>query len=271
MKHIRARAIPIAGATPDAPTAAWPGRRLRWLPIMAAAIALCGGPIGIADAQMMPGGGMGGGGMGQPGQGGRPGGASSMPDEAPSSSSSAEKPDVAVKKALKVATKALDKAKALEAEAAATSNPDKKARDMDRVSDQYNIALDAFTEALSNKGDIVEAWDQVGYIHLRLGAYREAIDDYNHTLTLKPELMEAIEYRAEAYLAVDHLDEVRIAYMDLYNHTPDLAAQLMAAMQKWLAEHQADSRGLRSSEIDAFAKWVNERDGIAKQTASLPH
>ena len=28
-----------------------------------------------------------------------------------------------------------------------------------------------FTEALSNKGDMVEAWDNVGYVHLRLGAY----------------------------------------------------------------------------------------------------
>jgi hypothetical protein len=271
MKHIRDRAIPIARAKPDAPerAAGWPGRPARWLPSVAAAIALCSGPIGIAEAQMMPGGGMGGGGIGQ-GPGGRPPAGGGMPDEPPSSSTS-EKPDVAVKKALKAAEKALDKAKALEADAAATSNPDKKAKDMERVNDEYNFALDAFTEALSNKGDIVEAWDQVGYIHLRLGAYREAIDDYNHTLTLKPELMEAIEHRAEAYLAVDHLEEVRIAYMDLYNHTPDLAAQLMAVMQKWLAEHQPGSSGPRSSESDAFAKWVNERDGIAKQTASLPH
>jgi len=266
MKHIREHATAINRAMPAAPAAAWPGLLARWLLIIAAAIALCGGQIRIADAQMMPGGG---GGGQMPVPGGRPSGLGGVPDEPPAVSS--EKPDVAVKKALKAAEKALDKAKALEADAAATSNPDKKARNMERVSDEYNVALDAFTEALSNKGDIVEAWDQVGYIHLRLGAYREAIDDYNHTLTLKPELMEAIEHRAEAYLAVDHLDEVRIAYMDLYNHTPDLAANLMAAMQKWLAEHQTDSHGLRSSEIEGFAKWVNERDGIAKQTASLPH
>ena len=269
MKHIRERAIPIARATPDAPAATWRGLPARWLPILAAAIALCGGPIRVADAQMMPGGGMGGGGMGQPGMGGRPA-AGGMPDEVPSNSSS-EKPDAAVKKAMKAATKAFDKAKALEADAAATSNPDKKAKDMERVSDEYNVALDAFTEALSNKGDIVEAWDQVGYIHLRLGAYREAIDDYNHTLALKPELMEAIEHRAEAYLAVDHLDEVKIAYMDLYNHSPDLAAQLMAAMQKWVAARQADSSTPHSADAEAFAKWVSDRDGIAKQTASLPH
>jgi tetratricopeptide (TPR) repeat protein len=247
------------------PAAARLGRPARWL-LIAAAVVFCAAQVRIADAQMMPGGGMGGG-MGG-GRGQMPPAGGAMPDEAPATS---EKPDVAVKKALRAATKALDKAKALEADAAATSNPDKKAKDMERVSDEYNVALDAFTEALSNKGDIVEAWDQVGYIHLRLGAYREAIDDYNHTLTLKPELMEAIEHRAEAYLAVDHLDEVKIAYMDLYTHTPDLAVQLMAAMQKWLAARQADPAASRNAEAEAFAKWVSERDGIAKQTASLPH
>jgi tetratricopeptide (TPR) repeat protein len=228
---------------------------------LAAAVALCGLPFRSTDAQVIPGGG---GGRGQV-----PPGAGGLPDEPPTVVD--DKPDVAAKKALKAATKAFDKAKALEADAAATSNPDRKARDMEKVSDQYNIALDAFTEALSNKSDLLEAWDQVGYIHLRLGAYREAIDDYDHTLKLKPELMEAILHRAQAYLAVDHLEEVKIAYMDLYNHTPDLAAQLMADMQKWIAARQADSGGSRNAETEAFAKWVSEREGIAKQTASLPH
>jgi tetratricopeptide (TPR) repeat protein len=235
--------------------------------LIVAAVVLCGLQARIADAQGLPGGGMGGGGMG--GRGQVPPGAGGMPDEPPTPQE--DKPDVAVKKALKAANKALDKAKALEVDAAASKDPDKKAKDMDRVSDQYNIALDAFTEALSHKSDLVEAWDQVGYIHLRLGAYREAIDDYNHTLTLKPELMEAIEHRAEAYLAVDHLDDVKVAYMDLYNHTPDLAAQLMVAMQKWLAVQQADPAGAHNAEAAAFGKWVSDRDGIAKQTASLPH
>jgi tetratricopeptide (TPR) repeat protein len=236
--------------------------------LIVAAVAFCGLQARIADAQGMPGGGGMGGGMGGGGRGQMPPGAGGMPDEAPSPTE--EKPDIAVKKALKAATKALDKAKALEADAAAAKDPDKKAKDMDRVSDQYNIALDAFTEALSHKSDLVEAWDQVGFVHLRLGAYREAIDDYDHTLKLKPELMEAIEHRAEAYLAVDHLDEVKIAYMDLYSHTPDLAAQLMAAMQKWLAARQSDPAGAHNAEAEAFGKWVNDRDGIAKQTASLP-
>jgi hypothetical protein len=248
-------------------TAVWP-RFFTSCPAALAAVLILSAQARIAEAQMMPGGAGGPGGPG--GRGGVPAGGG-MPDEIPSSSSSSEKPDLAAKKAYKAAMKALDKAKGLEADAAATSNPDKKAKDMEKVGDQYNAALDAFTEALSNKSDMVEAWDQVGYVHLRLGAYREAIDDYNHTLALKPELMEAIEHRAEAYLATDRLEDVRSAYMDLFNHAPDLASQLMAAMQKWLTAHQTDPRGMRAGDIEAFGKWMNERDGIAKQTASLPH
>ncbi|HXC09670.1 MAG TPA: hypothetical protein VNV61_12140, partial [Steroidobacteraceae bacterium] len=88
--------------------------------LLVAAVALCGLQVRIADAQGMPGGmpgGMGGGGRGQ-----TPPGAGGMPDEPPTPAE--DKPDVAVKKALKAANKALDKAKALEADAAATKDPD---------------------------------------------------------------------------------------------------------------------------------------------------
>jgi tetratricopeptide (TPR) repeat protein len=215
-------------------------------------------------AQMMPGGG-----------GQMPGRPTAQPidpsgEPAPSSSSS-EKPDIAAKKAFKAGMKSLDKAKEYEAVADSTANPDKKANAIGKMDDAYDKALDQFTEALSNKGDMVEAWDNVGYVHLHLRAYREAIDDYNHVLGLKPELQEAIEHRGEAYLAIDRLDDAKIAYMDLYNHSPALAAQLMQAMQKWLADHRTDAHGMRAADVDAFDKWLQERDGIAKQTASLPH
>jgi tetratricopeptide (TPR) repeat protein len=234
--------------------------------VLASAWALAGGAV----AQMMPGGP---GGMSGVGPGGRAGGGAPTmggPDES-SSSSSTPKPDVAAQKAYKQAMKYLDKARQYEAAAAAAAgNPDKRAKEMEKVGDAYSRALDEFTEALSNKGDMVEAWDNVGLVHLRLGAYRESIDDYNHALALKPDLMDAIEHRAEAHLAVDRIDEVRSAYMELYNHAPDLAAQLMTAMRQWLSDHEADARGMRPADVAAFGKWLSERDGIAKQAASLP-
>jgi len=207
-----------------------------------------------------------------------PGGGAQMPGR-PSSSVPAgiaqdestppsdEKPDVAARKAYKEAMKSFNKARELEAASANGSNPDKKAKAID----EYNKALDKFTEALSNKGDMVEAWDNVGYVHLRLGAYAEAVDDYNHALALKPDLEEAVAHRADAYLALDRLEEAKAAYMELFNHSRPLADQLMLAMQKWLSDHRTEARGMRPADIAAFEKWLLERGGIAKQTASMPH
>jgi hypothetical protein len=58
--------------------------------------------------------------------------------------------------------------------------------------------------------------------------------------------------------------------MDLFNHARPLADQLMTVMQKWVESHRAAANGMRPSDIDAFDKWVQERSGIAKQTASIP-
>jgi len=180
-----------------------------------------------------------------------------------------DKPDAAASKAYKAGVKSLDKAKAYAEEAASASNADKKNGALIKENDSYGRALDQFTEALSNKGDMVEAWNNVGYIHLRLGAYAESVDDYNHTLALKPDLLEAIEHRAEAYVAIDRLDDAQSAYMELFNHDRPLADQLMLVMERWVAAHRENANGMRASDIDAFDKWVQEREGIAKSSASL--
>ncbi|MGA2187041.1 MAG: hypothetical protein ABSH33_00840 [Steroidobacteraceae bacterium] len=221
----------------------------------------------LAGGQIMPGGqgGPGGaGGMGRPGS-------MSQPGEDMQTAPPADKPDAAARKAFAAGMKSLAKAKDYASSAAAAQNPDKKANALDKMGDAYNRALDQFTEALSNKGDMYEAWNNVGYIHLRLGAYAESVDDYDHTLKLKPDLLEAVEHRGEAFLGVDRLQDAKAAYMDLFNHARPLADDLMSAMQKWLTDHRSNANGMRASDVAEFDKWLQERDGIAKQTASLPH
>ena len=222
-------------------------------------LALAGGQIGGLGGQ----GGYGGG-------GGRPGSGLNQPGEEIPSTPRVDKPDAAAQKAYNAGMKSLNKAKNYEAEAASAPNEDKKNGALVRKNDAYGRALDQFTEALVNKGDMYEAWNNVGYVHLRLGAYAESVDDYNHTLALKPDLLEAIEHRAEAYVAIDRLEEAKSAYMDLFNHDRKLADELMAAMQQWASDHRANANGMRVSDVDSFDKWLQERDGIAKQTASLP-
>lgn len=204
---------------------------------------------------------------------GRPGagmGQSTLPAGDPqdmSTPAATEKSDVAARKAFKAAMKSLNKAKELDAAAARESNADKKAKAVD----EYAQALDQFTEALSNKSDMVEAWSNVGYVHLRLGAFVEAVDDYNHALALKPDLYEATMYRGVAYLALDRLADAKTAYLELFDHARPLADQLMDVMQKWLSNHKADPRGMRPGDIAAFEKWLLERDAIAKQAPPPAH
>jgi tetratricopeptide (TPR) repeat protein len=229
--------------------------------------AVLGSSAASAGGQMMPGGQGGQGGMGGMG---RPS-TMNQPGSEIQSTPMVDKPDAAAKKAYTAGMKSLAKAKDYETAAANAPNEDKKNAALEKKNDAYGRALDQFTEALSNKGDMYEAWNNVGYIHLRLGAYAEAVDDYNHTLALKPDLPEAIEHRAEAYVAIDRLDDAKSAYMDLFNHVPPLAEQLMSVMQRWLTEHRANANGMRASDVDAFDKWLQERDGIAKPTAALPH
>jgi hypothetical protein len=228
-------------------------------------LAWLGGGVQTALGQGYPGGGMpGGGGGGMPG--GRPGSIDPGGDQP--SAPPEVKPDAAAKKAYNAGIKSLTKAHEFEEMAAKAPNADKKTEALSKLNDAYGRALDQFTEALSNKGDMFEAWNNVGYVHLRLGAFNESVDDYNHTLALKPDLLEAIEHRAEAYMGVDRLEDAQAAYMDLFNHARPLADQLMVVMQKWEEDHRSAANGMRPADIASFGKWLQERDGIAKQTAS---
>jgi tetratricopeptide (TPR) repeat protein len=178
------------------------------------------------------------------------------------------KPEKAAAKAYAAAMKSMGKAQELEDVIAKATDPDKKAKAQSKLDDIYGRALEQFTEVLRNKNEMYDAWSKIGFIHLHFGAYREAIDDYNHALALKPDLLEAIEHRGEAFMGTDHLDEAKAAYMDLFFHARPLADQMMVTMQSWLQNHRAAANGMRPAEIDAFDKWLQEREGIAKTTAA---
>lgn len=209
--------------------------------------------------------------QGYPGSGIPPitgsGGRTQQQEEIPSAPAEV-KPDKAAAKALTAATKSMVKAKELEDTIAKSTDPDKKAKAQQKLEDTYGRALEQYTEVLRNKSDMYEPWAKIGFIHLHFGAYRESIDDYNHALAMKPDLLEAIEGRGEAYMGVDHLDEAKAAYMDLFFHDRPRADRMMTAMQAWLQSHRASANGVRATDIDAFDKWLQEREGIAKTTAA---
>jgi tetratricopeptide (TPR) repeat protein len=210
-----------------------------------------------ADPQYGGGGGMGGGPGGMGGGGGM--GRNGAPDPVLDGTHHDEKPEIAARKAYAGGLKTLNKAKAFAEQAQQEANPDKKANAQAKATEAYYKSLDQFTEALSNNGDMVEAWNGAGFVHLHIGAYGEALDDYNHDLKLRPDDMDAVANRAEACLQLGRLDDVRLSYLDLFNHARERADQLMRSMQRWLSERRTDPQGMRAADLDAFQQWIDER------------
>jgi len=202
--------------------------------------------------------GSGGGGM----DGGGGGGMGSM------SSGKAQTPEEMAKSAYNEGVRAVKQAKKYEEDLAA-ANDDKKEKVAERVRKQYDKARGYFATAASKQATMHEAWNYVGYTSRKLGDYDKALAAYGEALRLKPDYAEAIEYRGEAYVWLNRLEDAKQAYMDLFKDQRQMANELMVVMEQWVKERRANAAGVSAADIDTFAKWVSERGTIAQQTASL--
>ena len=154
-------------------------------------------------------------------------------------------------------------------EAAEATKDDKKAKATEKAQKQYEKAKQKFVAAVQQQPNMHEAWNYIGYTSRKLGFYNDALAAYEQALKIKPGYPEAIEYRGEAYLGLNQLEDAKTAYMALFRDSRPLADQLMAAMQKWVSDRRADGAGVAASDIEKFSQWITERATIAQQTASL--
>ena len=138
-----------------------------------------------------------------------------------------------------------------------------------KVKEGFAQARVKFEEAATADPSTKEAWNMIGYTSRRLGEYEKSLAAYEKALALNPSYSEAIEYRAEAYLALNRLDDVKNAYMTLFLTSRAHASVLMQGMQKWVAERHKQRAGVSAEDLESFAKWVNDRAAVAQQTASL--
>lgn len=157
-----------------------------------------------------------------------------------------------------------DKAWQYEAEAAATDDDKRKTALLKKAQKQFVKAKSKFVKAVKKESRLYEAQGSLGYAYRRLGDYENALQAYDEALRLKPTYSEAIEYRAEAYLALGRLEETKTAYMDLFVNDRARADLLMAAMQTWSQTINVDN-----AEHVSFASWINQRQQLSKQTADL--
>ena len=178
-------------------------------------------------------------------------------------------PEDHAKAAYNSGVRSIKKAEECDSDAAKASHPQKSAKALDKAHQYYSKALEQFIDAVSQQPTMYQAWNYIGFANRHLGSYDAALSAYAKALELNPAYPEAIEYRGEAYLGLNRIDEAKEAYMTLFRDSRRLADELMTAMRRWTDARRTDAQGLAPGDVEAFSKWVDERAGIAAQTASL--
>jgi len=159
------------------------------------------------------------------------------------------------------------KGKKFEDEAAMKKGADIE-KTLAKAKSEYQKSLKDFTSAAKFNPQLAPAYNGMGFAYRKTGDYAKALEMYDQAIELaKPKFFsEAVEYRGEAYLALNRIDDARKAYLELFAADRTQADGLMEAMKKWVAAHKTDPAGVSPDAVTGLEKWLDERDGLAKQT-----
>jgi tetratricopeptide (TPR) repeat protein len=147
--------------------------------------------------------------------------------------------------------KARDKAHEHEEALAAAIKPKEQRKLQKKITKQYKRAAKKYRTAIKHEPRLYQAHGSLGYALKQLGDYEDAMVAYDEALQLKPEYTPAIEYRAEAYLELGRLDEVKEAHSQLKYRDRGHQKQLEAAIAQWLKSND------RSEDNGAFFDWAS--------------
>jgi tetratricopeptide (TPR) repeat protein len=157
-----------------------------------------------------------------------------------------------------------EKAWKQEEKAAEASTEAKREKYLAKAQKEYTKAIDKQSDALRAFPTHYKAANELGYALRKTGDFKKAIGAYNYALEIHPKYWEAVEYRGEAFLALGFTDHAKKAYMELFRADPELAAQLMSAMDAWLADQPKDS-----APATDLAEWLAERKTLARMSQDL--
>ena len=160
------------------------------------------------------------------------------------------------------------KAQMYDAETAKASSPEKIANARNKAQKAYGDSVGAFIDAVTIQPKLHQAWNYLGFANFHLGNYDDAVSAYTKALELNPNNPEAVAYRGEAYLALDQTEDAKSAYLALYKDSPALAKELMTALRHWIDAHRLNAQDVSPADIEALAKWIDERAAIAAATAN---
>ena len=162
-----------------------------------------------------------------------------------------------------------DKAWKLEKQLEAAATDKQRDKLTKKIAKNYRMAMGEFEDALRNAPDMYQASSSLGYTLRKTGDYKQSLEAYDHALSIEPGYAEAIEYRAETYLALGQLEDAKNAYVQLFGSDRARSNELLMAMQMWLGQHSGGQSEVPQSILENFAEWVDERAEIAGMTTPV--
>ncbi len=120
-----------------------------------------------------------------------------------------------------------DKAWKYETRAAEAATEKKRAKFEKKAQKQFKKAAGLFEQAIARNPLHYPAWSSLGYALRRMGNYDRSLEAYDESLRLNPSYTEAIEYRAEAHLALEEQSDATLYWRKYQNPQPHCSGKIM--------------------------------------------
>jgi len=161
------------------------------------------------------------------------------------------------------------KNKGLKLEADAAKSAKDHDKNLGKAKDEFGKALKDFKRATDLAPTAHQAYNGMGFALRKTGDPAKALEMYERALTLAPGFPDAIEYRGEAFLALNRLDDAKAAYLELFSKDREQANQLMKAMNDWVASRRTEPAGVDPGLVTGFDGWIKEREKVAALTVNM--
>lgn len=192
------------------------------------------------------------------------GGSSAPPPSAPP-----EDPQVVAVRHYNTAVQLRERATRLTAELRTIEDEKKRGKTEKKIANSYRSAERELRSAIRLNQRMFQAHSDLGYALRKQGQYEEALASYDTALALSPGYVEAIEYRAEAYLGLGRVEEAKSAYMTLFESDRGRADELLDAMRTWVEEKRVDPGSVSNAAVEDLAAWVATRGSVARQVVPI--
>jgi tetratricopeptide (TPR) repeat protein len=159
-----------------------------------------------------------------------------------------------------------DKALKSEEKAIAAKKDSDRAKEEKKAREEYEKAFKDFKKAAEHNPALPQAYNGMGFAYRKLGDYTKALEMYDRALQMAPNFPDAIEYRGEAYLGLNRLEDAKQAYLSLFAMDRKQADMLMKAMSEWVEKRKTDPAGVDPASLSAFDQWIRERATVAGET-----